>query len=80
MIANPDHVYVQVGFRRFHANIEVLEESETEDVFRWFAEKHPRYMKAGFGWNPKQDNPETADFSPLPKILKVIRIHKRNDQ
>lgn len=80
MIANPDHVYVQVGFRRFHANIEVLEEAETEDVFRWFAEKHPKYMKAGFGWNPKQDNPATADFSSLTKILTVIRIHKRNDQ
>ncbi|MFX1533214.1 MAG: nitroreductase family deazaflavin-dependent oxidoreductase [Promethearchaeota archaeon] len=76
MIANPDHVYVQVGFRKFHANIEVLEEAETEDVFRWFAKNHSTYMKAGFGWNPKQDNPETADFSSLTRILKVIRIHK----
>ncbi|MFX0095147.1 MAG: nitroreductase family deazaflavin-dependent oxidoreductase [Candidatus Hodarchaeota archaeon] len=78
MVANPDHVYVQVGFRKFHANIEILEVTELEDVFRWMAKKHGRYMKAGFGWNPKQDNPETADFSSLVKVLKVIRLQKSN--
>ncbi|MFX0094655.1 MAG: nitroreductase family deazaflavin-dependent oxidoreductase [Candidatus Hodarchaeota archaeon] len=76
MIANPDSVYVQVGFRKFHVNTVVLEGAELEEVLRWRAKKHSGFLKIGFGWNSKQDNPETADFSSLIELMKVIRLQK----
>ena len=74
MVANPDQVYVQAGFRKFQANFEVLKGSELDEAYRWLAREHAGYLKSGFGWDPKIDDPETADFSPLFNLMHVIRI------
>lgn len=77
MLANPDKVNVQVGFRSFHARVEFLEGLEVEDFYKWLVTKHPTYSKE-FGWDSKIDNPNNADFSLLMKATKVVRLHKPN--
>ncbi|MHA1228473.1 MAG: nitroreductase family deazaflavin-dependent oxidoreductase, partial [Candidatus Hodarchaeales archaeon] len=75
MVAQPDDVLVKVGFKKFKPKIEVLNETELLDYIKWLVTKHPNYGKQ-FGWDPKIDDPETADFSQVIKILRVIRLHK----
>ena len=75
MFAHPDDVYVRVGFQRFRARCEVLDELAGEEVFRWLARNQPTYFRA-FGWDPKHDDPETADLSELARMMKVIRLHE----
>lgn len=75
--ANPNDVYVQVGFRRFHAKVEILDGlSERENYWRWFVKKHLRIAKSLIGWDSKRDNPETADLSFLVKNITVVRLHR----
>jgi deazaflavin-dependent oxidoreductase (nitroreductase family) len=74
--ANPNSVYVQVGFKKFLAKIEHIEGSEVDAIFKLLARDHPKYFKAGFGWDPDNDNHETADFSSLQNLVKVIKIKK----
>ncbi len=75
--ANPDDVYVQVGFRKFHAKVEIIDDlSERDDFWRWFVKKHPRSAKSFVGWNPKRDNPETTDLSFLVENLATVRLHR----
>ncbi|MHA1971349.1 MAG: nitroreductase family deazaflavin-dependent oxidoreductase [Candidatus Hodarchaeales archaeon] len=75
MMAHPDDVLVKVGFRKFKPKIEVLNETELLHYLKWLVTKHPSYGKQ-FGWDPKIDDPETANFSRLIKILRVIRLLK----
>ncbi len=77
ILAHPDEVYVQVGFRSFHARVEFLEGSELEDFYRWLVTKHPTYSKE-FGWDSKIDDPDNADLSLLMKVTKGFRLHKPN--
>jgi deazaflavin-dependent oxidoreductase (nitroreductase family) len=74
---NPEEVYVQVGFRGFHPRVEIIEEQkELEKFFKWLVINNPRYSKAGFGWDPKNDDPETHDFSYIASLMRVIKFHK----
>jgi deazaflavin-dependent oxidoreductase (nitroreductase family) len=75
MVAYPDEVYVQVGFRSFHADIEILEDEALEEFFRWMVVRKPKYSKAGFGWDPN-DDPNQTDFSYIASIMCVIKLKK----
>jgi deazaflavin-dependent oxidoreductase (nitroreductase family) len=77
LLANPNKVKVQVGFRSFNVNFDVLEGSEAEQVMRTYVKKRGRFAGSLIGWDPNEDDHETADFSSLLKIIKIIRISKR---
>lgn len=75
--ANPDDVWARVGFHGFHARVEIIEDiSKIEEFLRWYSEKHPRSARAFYGWDPKRDNPDTADFSSFAKYLTLLRVHR----
>jgi deazaflavin-dependent oxidoreductase (nitroreductase family) len=75
IVAHPDEVHVQVGFRSFHAVVEIIEGKDLEEFFRWLVVKKPKYSKAGFGWNPN-DDPDSADFSNIARLMCVIKLKK----
>ena len=75
IVTNPNDVTVQVGFRSFHAKIDIIEGEDLEDFFRWLVVKKPKYSKVGFGWDPN-DDPSKADFSYIASIMRVIRLNK----
>jgi deazaflavin-dependent oxidoreductase (nitroreductase family) len=75
MVAHPEDVHVQVGFRAFDARVEVLEEESELEVIRWLLKNYPTYSKA-FGWDPKRDDPDTTDISSLTRVVKITRLHK----
>jgi len=75
IVAHPNEVHVQVGFRSYHADVEIIEGEALEEFFRWLVVKKPKYSKAGFGWDPN-DDPETADFSYIASLMRVIKLKK----
>ncbi|MCK4848079.1 MAG: nitroreductase family deazaflavin-dependent oxidoreductase [Candidatus Heimdallarchaeota archaeon] len=75
IVAHPGEVHVQVGFRSFHAVVEIIEDKALEDFFRWLVVKNPKYAKAGFGWDPN-DDPNSADFSYIASLMRVIELKK----
>ena len=77
MSANPNKAKVQIGFRSFNAHFDVLDGSESEKVMKTYVKKRGGPAKSLFGWNPKGDDPETADFSSLLNVIKIIRISTR---
>lgn len=75
--ANPDKVKVQVGFRSFHAKVEIVDNSvEKVKFIEWIITNIPREAKMGFGWDPKNDHLEHTDSTPLANFLTIIRLHK----
>ncbi len=75
--ANPDKVKVQVGFRSFHTKVEIIDDIAGKVKYiEWMITNIPREAKMGFGWDPKEDSIEHADFTPLAKFLTVIQLHK----
>jgi deazaflavin-dependent oxidoreductase (nitroreductase family) len=80
MRANPDKVGIRHGFHWFQPLIEFVEDlPEKEEIFKWYVTKHPRAAKMLFGWDPKIDDPDTADFSKLIELVTIIRLHRKSD-
>ncbi len=78
--ANPDEIEVRHGFHWFHPIIEIVEkQSQKEEIFRWYVTKHSGAAKMLFGWDPKTDNPETTDLSPLIELITIIRLLHQSD-
>ncbi len=73
--ANPDDVWVQIWSRKFHARIEILDDEGIIRIVKYYIKTHPSYSKF-WGWDPEQDDFETADFSPMLKIYRFYRIHE----
>jgi hypothetical protein len=75
--ANPDNVQVQVGFKKFIPRIEILEDiPSTIGFIEWMVKNIPGEAKIGFGWNPKEDDINCSNFTPLAELLTVIRLHE----
>jgi len=74
--AYPDDVWVQVGFRKFRARAEIIKDiSEIECFMRWYSRNHPNLARAFYGWDPKRDYPDTADFSSFARHLTLLRVY-----
>ncbi|UCC20481.1 MAG: nitroreductase family deazaflavin-dependent oxidoreductase [Promethearchaeota archaeon] len=80
MRANPNEVWVKYGFHSFQARVEfVTDEQEILKLIKWYVVKHKRIAKLIFGWNPKLDDPETADFSKLIQLIILVQFHPRTE-
>ena len=68
---------MQVGFRSFNARVKIIEGmSEIEKFLKWYSKNHPRFAKVFYGWDPKRDNPDTADFSSFANYLTLLLVHR----
>ncbi|MHA1913189.1 MAG: nitroreductase family deazaflavin-dependent oxidoreductase [Promethearchaeota archaeon] len=75
--ANPESVWVRHGFHSFLARIEiVLDDREKLEIFKWYVIKHSRSAKMLFGWDRKEDNPDSTDFSNLINSISIIRLYQ----
>ena len=76
IIANPKDVFLQVGFRRFHAIPEVVEGAEElRKTFERFIICCPQGAQHLIGWDPQRDSLDKADFSMMMEKVLVVRFH-----
>jgi deazaflavin-dependent oxidoreductase (nitroreductase family) len=77
MTADPDTVYVQVGFHRFPARAEVVREPQAlRNMLEQFVRQCPKAARQLLGWDPQLDDPATADFSLAIEKVLVVRFHE----
>ena len=75
IIANPNDVFLQVGFRRFHAIAEVVEGAdELQKTFERFIICCPKGAQHLIGWDPQRDSLEKADFSMMIEKVLVVKF------
>lgn len=73
--ANPDDVWVQHGFHSFQPHVEfVTDDNDKLNIIKWYVIKHKRSAKLLFGWDPKLDDPETADFSKMLNMVTIVQL------
>ena len=77
---NPDTVKVRVGFRKFKASFNVLETIEEKNkLLVWYVTQYPKAAKYLFGWDPKNDDPETADFTSFSRLIEIVQFYPSED-
>jgi deazaflavin-dependent oxidoreductase (nitroreductase family) len=75
IIANPRDVYLQVGFRSFHALPEVVERVEDiQQTIERFIIGCPKDAQQLIGWDAQRDSLETADFSMMIEKVLVMKF------
>ena len=78
LIANPNALVVKVGFRKFPAIFELIEDIESKNqFFMWYVIEFPQAAKYLFGWNPEEDDPNRVDFTSFSSLIKLLKIKKR---
>jgi hypothetical protein len=77
MNACPEDVYLQVGFKRFKARYEIVEDfAERERIYQRFVVQQPKGAHLLMGWDPQVDRPESADFSMMVEKVLVVRFYR----
>jgi deazaflavin-dependent oxidoreductase (nitroreductase family) len=80
MVACPEEVHIQLGFRRFQARPEVVEEpQEVKQIIERLVLQDPKGAQTLMGWDTKVDRLETADFSLMIEKVLVVRFNPRPD-
>ncbi len=75
LVACPDEVFVQIGFRRTHAIPQVVSDpQELKCILEHFVQQDPQGARLLMGWDPALDRPETADFSTMIEKVLVVRF------
>jgi deazaflavin-dependent oxidoreductase (nitroreductase family) len=79
ILAYPEDVYVQVGFRCFHARAELVQNrDELKQIMIWLVKHHTSGPEGkAMGWDPRKDDPETADFSGMFENMAIVRLHEQ---
>ena len=72
--ANPDDVYVKIGFRKHKARAEKATLEEKFEILRWLMEEHPRAAKTLFGYNKKIDTISKEFMKPLAEYLEILKL------
>jgi deazaflavin-dependent oxidoreductase (nitroreductase family) len=76
LLANPHDFKIKLGFKKFTATFEVIEDiTEKNNMFQWYVVQFPTAAKMLFGWDPKNDDPATANFTPFSELVEVIKIY-----
>ena len=74
--ACPEEVFLQVGFKRFHARAEVVKDPvELETTLEHLVTQNPKGAEMLFGWDPQTDRYETSDFSMVVQKVLVVRFY-----
>jgi deazaflavin-dependent oxidoreductase (nitroreductase family) len=78
LMAYPEDVYVQTGFRRFHVRPEVVEDRrELKGIIERFILRSPAAAQTLIGWDPEQDDLQTADLSPMIEKVLIVRFREQ---
>lgn len=78
IIAYPNEVYLQVGFRRFHAIPKVVDDvDDLRHTIERFIICSPKSAQQLIGWDSQRDTLETADFAPMMEKVLVVRFYER---
>jgi deazaflavin-dependent oxidoreductase (nitroreductase family) len=75
MQANPNDVWIQIGFHRQHVFAQALEDpAEIQQLLECFITESPDHAKYLFGWDPACDRMEYSDFSKVRDQVLIIRF------
>lgn len=75
LIANPKEAKIKLGFKKKNVTFEVIQNLEEKNaLFKWYVTKFPKAAKMLFGWDPKRDNVETADFTSFSNLIEVVKF------
>ncbi len=76
--ANPEEVWLQVGFRHFAACANILEDpAEIRRTIETLIAESPADAQRLFGWDPRSHRLETADFSPMIEHVLFVKFTER---
>ncbi len=76
MMANPDEVYMQIGFQRFHARSEIVTDAQVlRGILEQFVRQSPKAARRLLGWDLQRDDPATADFSIMIEKVLTAKFH-----
>jgi deazaflavin-dependent oxidoreductase (nitroreductase family) len=77
ILAHPDQVYVQIGWKRSCVRPETVEDpQELHGLLEWLVLHNPKAAKNLFGWDPETDSLETADFSVIVEKVLTVLFHE----
>jgi hypothetical protein len=78
ILANPEEVWLQAGFRRCAVRADVLEDPmEIRRTVETFIAESPADAQCLFGWDPQSDRLDTADFLPMIEHVLFVRFTER---
>jgi deazaflavin-dependent oxidoreductase (nitroreductase family) len=71
LVAHPGQAKIKIGFKKYAVNFEII---QTIDLFKWYVTKFPKAAKMLFGWDPKKDKVEKADFTTFSELVEVVKF------
>jgi deazaflavin-dependent oxidoreductase (nitroreductase family) len=75
MMAAPEAIWLQVGFRRFTVHAHVIEDHlEIRQTIETLVTESPEDAHRLFGWDPQHDCIEAADFSAMIEKVLFVRL------
>lgn len=78
LLANPNEVSLQVGFRTFPVQAQVIEDpAEVRRTIECLILESPDSAQRLFGWDPKSDRLDQADFSPIVEKVLIVKFVNR---
>lgn len=78
ILANPEDVWLQVGFHRFAVRADVIEDpDEIKRTIEALLSESPSDAQRLFGWDPQNDRIEAADFSPIIEKVLIVKFTER---
>ncbi len=76
--ANPAEVWLQIGFRTFPVCAQILEDpAEIRRTIECLILESPDSAQRLFGWDPKSDRLDQADFSPIVEKVLIVKFINR---
>ena len=78
LIANPNQVTIQIGFRQKAVQPRFLEDrSEILRTLELFISESPEQAAYLLGWDPEHDRIEAADFTNILNDVLIVRLFER---
>jgi deazaflavin-dependent oxidoreductase (nitroreductase family) len=75
ILTNPEDVKLQIGFRQFNVHAKFIEDSEEiRRIIEKLIIESPMHARRLFGWDPKSDQSESSDFSPIIKNVLFVKF------
>ncbi len=76
--ANPTEVWLQIGFRTFPVQAQIIEDpAEFKRTLECLTLEAPDNAQRLFGWDPKADRLDLADFSPIIEKVLMVKFISR---
>jgi deazaflavin-dependent oxidoreductase (nitroreductase family) len=80
IVANPEDVWLQIGFRRFAVLADFIENpEEIRRTIEAFLSESPSDAQRLFGWDPQRDRIEAADFTPIIEKVLFVKFAERQE-